>query len=131
MIASKFHGGYVVIYRGLILGLVVFGAPSLAMASIPSSANMQEKINTAMAAHANNTENPHNVTKEQVGLGNVPNIDVSNASNLTSGTVDVARLPVGTTTGTVASGGDTRFDTLPTTTPTGTPPAGRVYVWFN
>lgn len=119
------------IYRGLILGLVVFGAPSLAMASIPSSANMQEKINTAMSAHANNTDNPHNVTKEQVGLGNVPNIDVSNASNLASGTVDVARLPVGTTTGTVASGGDTRFDTLPTTTPDGTPPAGRVYVWFN
>ena len=119
------------IFRRLILGLAVFGAPSLAMASIPSSANMQEKINTAMAAHANNTDNPHHVTKVQVGLGNVPNIDASNASNLSSGTVGVARLPVGTTADTVASGGDVRFDTLSTTTPTGTPPAGRVYVWFN
>ena len=36
------------------------------------------------------------VTKSDVGLGNVSNVDQTNASNLTSGTVAVARLPAAT-----------------------------------
>lgn len=35
-------------------------------------------------AHANLTNNPHNVTKAQVGLGNVPNIDTSIAANISN-----------------------------------------------
>ena len=66
-----------------------------------------------------------------VGLSNVQNVDQTNASNLTSGTVDVARLPVGTTSTTVAAGNDSRFDTISTTQPSGTPPTGTVFVWFN
>jgi hypothetical protein len=38
------------------------------------------------------------------------------ASELTSGTLAVARLPVGTTTGTVAAGDDSRFAAVPATT---------------
>ena len=46
-----------------------------------------------LAAHEADTANPHAVTKTQVGLGNVPNTDATNASNLSSGTVPDARFP--------------------------------------
>jgi hypothetical protein len=71
------------------------------------------------------------VTKGDVGLSNVQNVDTTNAANISSGTMDVARLPVGTTSGTVAAGDDARFNTVPTTQPSGTPPTGQVFIWFN
>lgn len=43
--------------------------------------------------HINNTGNPHGTTKAQVGLGNVPNTDATNATNISSGTLNVNRLP--------------------------------------
>ena len=70
-------------------------------------------------------------TASDVGLGNVQNVDQTNAANITSGTIGVARLPVGTTSTTVAAGDDARFDSVSTTQPSGTPPTGRVWVWFN
>lgn len=45
----------------------------------------------AASAHIANTSNPHNVTKAQVGLGSVPNVDATNAANITSGTLPDAR----------------------------------------
>jgi len=42
--------------------------------------------------HVGRTDNPHNVTKAQVGLDNVPNVNTSNASNITSGVLPDARL---------------------------------------
>ena len=57
--------------------------------------------------------------------------DVTNASNLTSGTVAVGRLPVGTTANTVAAGDDSRFYTIPTSEPSGNAPNGTVFVWFD
>ena len=71
------------------------------------------------------------VTKSDVGLGNVQNVDTTNAANITSGTMDVARLPVGTTSTTVSAGDDVRFNTVSTTQPSGTPPTGQVFIWFN
>lgn len=82
-------------------------------------------------SHMASVENPHSVTKAQVGLESVQNVDQTNASNLTSGTVAYDRLPVGTATGTVASGDDVRFNTITTTKPSGTPPSGQVFIWFN
>ena len=44
-------------------------------------------------SHISDTTNPHNVTKAQIGLANVPNIDTSNASNITTGTLSSSILP--------------------------------------
>lgn len=86
---------------------------------------------TEFNSHASNNSNPHAVTAAQVGLGNVKNVDQTNAGNLSSGTVAYGLLPVGNTANTVAAGDDVRFGTLPTVAPTGTPPEGQVFVWFN
>ena len=86
---------------------------------------------SALESHVSNTSNPHSVSKAQVGLANVQNVDQTNATNLTSGTVAYGRLPVGVVANTVAAGDDVRFNTIPTTAPTGTPPSGQVYIWFN
>lgn len=52
--------------------------------------------NTANA-HIANTSNPHNVTKAQVGLDNVPNVNATVASNITSGLLPDARLSANVT----------------------------------
>ena len=51
--------------------------------------NTHAQIDTHIAA----TDNPHGVTKAQVGLGNVPNLDFSDASNITTGTLPINVLP--------------------------------------
>lgn len=48
-------------------------------------------------AHIANTSNPHNVTKAQVGLDNVPNVNATIASNITSGLLPDARLSANVT----------------------------------
>jgi len=53
---------------------------------------------STLTSHTSNTSNPHATTKAQVGLGDVPNIDTTNASNITSGTLDDARLSSAVTT---------------------------------
>lgn len=54
--------------------------------------------------HTARADNPHSVTKTQVGLGNVQNADTTNASNITSGTLANARLAnSGVTAGTYKS----------------------------
>jgi hypothetical protein len=40
-----------------------------------------EPKNTNIQSHISSTSNPHSVTKTQVGLGNVPNLDTTNAVN--------------------------------------------------
>lgn len=49
-------------------------------------------LESAFSNHANDTNNPHSVTKSQVGLGNVQNVDTTDATNITSGALANARL---------------------------------------
>ena len=54
--------------------------------------------------HVVRVDNPHAVTKAQVGLGNVQDVNTTNASNITSGTLANARLAnSGVTAGTYKS----------------------------
>lgn len=46
-----------------------------------------------LSAHEADTSNPHAVTKAQVGLGDVPNVDTTNASNITTGTLPNSVVP--------------------------------------
>ena len=50
------------------------------------------------------TNNPHAVDKTDVGLGNVQNVDQTNASNLSSGTVSETLLPTGIDATKIADG---------------------------
>ena len=43
--------------------------------------------------HRGLLDNPHAVSKTQIGLANVPNIDTTNASNITTGTLPSSVLP--------------------------------------
>jgi len=57
----------------------------------PKLDDLQDDIDTVsgdLSTHTNNTNNPHNVTKEQLGLGNVVNVDITTLlySVLTTGT---------------------------------------------
>ena len=47
---------------------------------------------STLTSHTADTSNPHATTKAQVGLSDVPNIDTTNASNISSGTLSDSRL---------------------------------------
>lgn len=53
-------------------------------------------LNTT-TSHIARTDNPHNVTKAQIGLDSVPNINTTNADNISSGTLNDARLSANVT----------------------------------
>lgn len=95
-----------------------------------ASTDAQYPSAKAVYTHVSDVNNPHSVTKAQVGLNNVQNVDQTNASNLTSGVVPFPQLPTGTTANTVAVGDDARFWAIPTSQPSGTAPAGWAWFWI-
>lgn len=95
-----------------------------------ASTDIQYPSAKAVYLHTSDTNNPHNVTKTQIGLSNVQNVDQTDATNLISGVVPFPRLPTGTTANTVAVGDDSRFMAVPTSQPAGTPPSGWAWFWI-
>lgn len=66
------------------------GSSNIAQAKKSEVVTVDGKVD----AHIARADNPHSVTKTQVGLGNVSNVDTTNASNITSGTLSTDRLAV-------------------------------------
>lgn len=62
---------------------------------ITQAENNISGINSNIANHVANVNNPHKVTAEQVGLGNVKNIDTTNASNINSGALAIKLIASG------------------------------------
>lgn len=87
-------------------------------------------IRAEILQHVENNNNPHAVTAGQVGLGNVKNIDTTDAANIITGVIAYERLPIGMTANTVAAGNDSRFFGVPRTKPSTVAPDGMVWMWF-
>ena len=125
-----------IIFAGILCGFVSTGHAEIASAQYVQSIISSLSASDVGAVPTTTMVNGHalsanvTVTKGDVGLGDVPNVDTTNAANISSGTLDVGRLPVGTTSTTVAAGDDVRFNTVSTTQPSGTPPSGIVFIWF-
>jgi hypothetical protein len=81
----------------LVTNAVISATDSVLVAFGKLQAQITANLST-LTSHISNTSNPHSVTKSQVGLGDVANIDTTNASNITSGTLGDARLSSAVTT---------------------------------
>lgn len=81
---------------------------SIALGETSATAYRGDRGKIAYDHSQDTTTNPHNVTKSQVGLGNVPNLDTSTTSNVTEGTrlyFTVARVLATLLSGLSASSG--------------------------
>lgn len=57
---------------------------------------LEDKANTTdLTSHTSNTSNPHNVTKSQVGLGNVPNVATNDQTPSYTETTSLTKLSSG------------------------------------
>jgi hypothetical protein len=75
----------------LVTNAVISATDSVLVAFGKLQAQITANLST-LTSHTSNTSNPHSVTKSQVGLGNVADIDTTNASNIASGTLSDSRL---------------------------------------
>jgi hypothetical protein len=75
----------------LVTNAVISATDSVLVAFGKLQAQITANLST-LTSHTSNTSNPHSVTKAQVGLGNVADIDTTNASNIASGTLSDSRL---------------------------------------
>jgi len=81
----------------LVTNAVISATDSVLIAFGKLQAQITANLST-LTSHTSNTSNPHATTKAQVGLGNVADVDTTNASNITSGTLGDARLSSAVTT---------------------------------
>jgi len=75
----------------LVTNAVISATDSVLVAFGKLQAQITANLAT-LTSHTSNTSNPHATTKAQVGLGNVADVDTTNASNIASGTLADARL---------------------------------------
>jgi hypothetical protein len=75
----------------LVTNAVISATDTVLVAFGKLQAQITANLST-LTSHISNTSNPHSVTKAQVGLSDVPNVDTTNASNISSGTLADARL---------------------------------------
>jgi len=75
----------------LVTNAVISATDSVLVAFGKLQAQITANLST-LTSHTSNTSNPHATTKAQVGLGNVADVDTTNASNIASGTLADARL---------------------------------------
>ena len=99
-------------------------AAGAATVQVPTKSAVAEGIAAALGVQRGDTVN-------STGLGNVRNVDQTNAANITAGDLPYARIShmVGPATGKVAAGDDARFNTIPTAAPVGSPAPGRAFIW--
>lgn len=121
--------------------LSCFVIPAMAAVSVPSVDYIRDVVNDVnlkladTKAYVDDTvaDVKENIANEIQGAKTYADTlieQTKNASNLTSGTVAVERLPVGTVAATVASGADKRFDTLSLGQPADVSgDAQRVVIW--
>ena len=81
----------------LVTNAVISATDTVLIAFGKLQAQITANLST-LTSHTSNTSNPHATTKAQVGLGDVPNIDTTNASNIASGTLSDSRLSSAVTT---------------------------------
>jgi hypothetical protein len=75
----------------LVTNAVISATDSVLVAFGKLQAQITANLST-LTSHTSDTSNPHATTKAQVGLGNVADVDTTNASNIASGTLSDARL---------------------------------------
>lgn len=61
--------------------------------SVTAAQTGAEPANANIQTHIGTTGNPHGLTKADLSLDNVPNVDCTNASNITSGTLSINQIP--------------------------------------
>jgi hypothetical protein len=81
----------------LVTNAVISATDSVLVAFGKLQAQITANLST-LTSHTSDTSNPHATTKAQVGLGNVADVDTTNASNIASGTLADARLTSAVTT---------------------------------
>lgn len=80
----------------LVTNAVISATDSVLVAFGKLQAQITANLST-LNSHVSDTNNPHAVTKSQVGLGNVANVDTTNASNISSGSLSDSRLSANVT----------------------------------
>lgn len=80
----------------LVTNAVISATDSVLVAFGKLQAQITANLST-LNSHVADINNPHAVTKSQVGLGNVANVDTTNASNISSGSLSDSRLSANVT----------------------------------
>lgn len=88
----------------LLTGTAIDATDSILVAFGKLQKQITDNLST-LTSHTSNTSNPHSVTKTQVGLGNVPNVDATTTANITDSTnkrfiTDAQQTVLGNTSGT-------------------------------